>query len=209
MKIFSGIVYNGDFVLNVDDILVKDNSLTVILGENGSGKSTFAKSIVNKKIKCDIDEIALLNQKPYIYNNKVIDIVKNVIKWNNSNIAPDEFLYKYGLIGKQNMSAKKLSGGEFRRLVLGLILCTNNKLIILDEPFVGIDINSQKYILDILNKEKKTKNIILITHKINTSKLIGDYFIFMEKGNILHKGYKNEFFKYYNKKLAEFIKLGI
>ncbi len=205
MKIYKSVIKKGNFILDIDDIQLKNNSINIIVGENGCGKSTLSKALYNEEIKCDASNITLLNQKPYVYNQKVVNIVKNVIKWNKYSLTVDEFLNKYDLSNKKYVSVKKLSGGEFRRLSLGLILCTKSKLLILDEPFVGIDIKSQKKIMEILEKEKDKRTIILISHKLSICKKLGSTFIFMEKGKIVAIANKDEFFNSKNTSIKEFL----
>lgn len=209
MRIFKSTINKGDFNLQIDDIELDDNEINIVLGENGCGKSTFAKALYNKKIKCDEENVTMLKQKPYVYNQKVCDIIKSVIKWNNSDTNIDEFLKKYDLASKSDVSIKKLSGGEFRRLALGLILCTNSKLLILDEPFAGIDIKSQKNIINILEEEKARRTIILISHKMSICKKLGSKFIFMKDGKIVSVASKKDFFESENLYIKNFLEMEV
>ncbi len=207
MKIYKTKKFKGNFMLDVEDLNLKDNEINIILGENGSGKSTFCKGLVLKEIKCDAKKLIILNQKPYVFNQKTSEIIESVIKWNNSNITLDDFLLKYDLINRKNSYVSELSGGEFRKLSLGLILCTKSDLLILDEPFVGIDISSQKKIIDILNKEKELRTIILVSHKLNICSKIGKFFIFMKNGKIIYTGNKEGLFNSENKYIKNFFEI--
>ncbi len=207
MKIFKSTIEKGDFCLSINDFEIEENKIHIILGENGSGKSTFCKSLALGKIHSGFNNITILNQKLYVYNQKVNSLVTKVIKWNDSNITVDDFLAKYDLLSKKNTNVKKLSGGEFRKLSLGLILLTKTQLLILDEPFVGIDLKSQKDILKILEQEKLVRTIFLITHKLGVCKKIGDNFIFMKGGKIISISHKNDFFESDNVYIKNFLEI--
>ncbi len=207
MKIYNTKKTVGKFTLNIKNLKLESNKINIILGENGSGKSTLCKCLAMKEIKCDIENITILNQRLYVYNQKVFEIVKRVIKWNETDITVDEFLHKYNLKDKKEVGVKSLSGGEFRRLSLGLILCTKSELLILDEPFVGIDVNSQKNIIDILKYEKEKRTIILVSHKLNICNKLGQHFIFMKDGNIIYSGDKDGFINNKENTIKNFLKL--
>lgn len=152
--------------------------------------SNLAKSNKNKKIKnIDIlkNEINIVNQGSSFYpelsayeNLKYFSIINNlkIKKEDIFSILKHLFLFDY-----KNIVSKNLSGGQKRRLEFSLALLNKPKLIILDEPFVGLDntrIDDIIKIIRILNKYNIA--IILISHRIGlVSKICEKVFVLENK----------------------------
>lgn len=90
-----------------------------------------------------------------------------------------------------------LSNGEKRKVAIASILVFNPKVIILDEPTIGLDSASKKNLLQLVRKLKIrfNKTIILISHDIDLVHLISDYIYVIDKGNIVIEGDKYTVFK--------------
>lgn len=70
--------------------------------------------------------------------------------------------------------AKNLSGGNRRKLSVALALVTDSKLVLLDEPTSGMDLNARRRLWDMLKDYKKDRIIILTTHNMDEADLLGD-----------------------------------
>ena len=79
-------------------------------------------------------------------------------------------------------NGENLSGGQKQRLVIARALYHNSRVLILDEPFSSLDEKSEEYLMKILNKIKKDKIIIIITHKKNISQYF-DRIIMVDEKN--------------------------
>jgi len=193
-----------NFSLDVDEIILEEGKINCIIGDNGSGKSTLLKEMILDKTT-PFTKMMLL-QKPYIYTGSVLDNIKQVKRFcPNSKIDENELLDKLNLKDHLNTNARSLSGGQRQRLAFLLVLLSDYDLIILDEPFNNIDVKSQKVMIDIMKQYQKT--YLLVSHKINLSKKIGDYFILMDHGNIIDSGNKEEFFNKNNKIINELLEM--
>ncbi|ADK15078.1 ATP-binding cassette domain-containing protein [Clostridium ljungdahlii] len=205
--------YGNRVVLNIDKFNFKQAGIYIILGLNGSGKSTFLECIagVNRvnsgSIKYDDedfedtkDKISMLLQKPYIFNTSVKEnIIKGLLfkekRW-------EELLQKYGSYIKDfdmeklmDKNAKTLSGGEKAKTALLRVAMLETKITLLDEPTASMDLEST------LVAEKLIKNmcfndrtVIMITHDLYQAKRIADYVLYMDKGKIIEYGDKVQFF---------------
>ena len=71
---------------------------------------------------------------------------------------------KIGLREKDRSFPHELSGGQKRKLQLGIAFVGDSKILFLDEPTSGMDPQARRGIWDLINKEKKNKTIILTTH---------------------------------------------
>lgn len=90
-----------------------------------------------------------------------------------------------------------LSNGEKRKVAIASIIAFNPKVIILDEPTIGLDSISKKNLLQLIRKLKQrlNKTIILISHDIELVHQVSDYVIVLDKGNVITEGDKYSVFK--------------
>lgn len=90
-----------------------------------------------------------------------------------------------------------LSNGEKRKVAIASIIAFNPKVIILDEPTIGLDSISKKNLLQLIRKLKQrlNKTIILISHDIELVHQVSDYVIVLDKGNVIAEGDKYSVFK--------------
>lgn len=179
----------GDLeVLKWVNLEVKQGDFFALLWHNGAGKTTtigIMTSLVNKtsgtvKIAgIDIDTDFQAARKyiwvvPQEFNfdwfAKVIDIC--LFSAGYYGVSRDEakkraelYLTKLGLWDKRNTKAKDLSGGMKRRLMIARALMHEPKLLVLDEPTAGVDVELRKTMWDFINElNAKGTTVILTTH---------------------------------------------
>jgi len=170
------------------DLQVESGDFFALLGPNGAGKSTMIgiiSSLVNKTqgkvtvfghdIDSDLESLkSCIGLVPQEFNfgvfEKVINIVTNQggyygLKQELALQNAEEYLRRLGLWDKRNSTARTLSGGMKRRLMIARALVHEPRLLILDEPTAGVDIEIRrsmwKFLRDI-NQQGTT--IILTTH---------------------------------------------
>jgi len=182
----------SDFKLNVPSLVLRENQVNCLLGDNGCGKSTLLKQIMLDQCEHDITSKMMLLQKPYIFTGSVLDNLNLVKK-----LCPQSKVDLLGLMTDLdlndllNQRARSLSGGQRQRLAFALVMLSDCDLIILDEPFSNIDIKSQQLMLRVIKQHSKT--YLLVSHKMNLARKIGDYFILMEDGGVIAQGNQDLF----------------
>ncbi len=186
----------NNFILEIDNLEFKDKGINIIIGENGCGKSVLLKEILKSQ------NAIMLMQHPYIFNKKVYKSLELIKKICNSNRDIDEVLKQVNLNEQKDVESLSLSGGQKQRLALAMILMSDKEIVLLDEPFNGIDVYSQKLIVDLIKKET-SKTFIVVTHKLNHAKSFGEFFIYMNNGKIIWEGDKQTFFT--NSLVNEFV----
>ena len=210
--------YDKYEVLKNLNLHIKEGEIFGLLGPNGAGKTTLV-SILNYLEKKDSGEIKIFG-KFYEENKNYIQSISSYVPQSYA-FYPDltayenlEFfaaLYKINsslmqekinscikmtaLENYKNKQAKTFSGGLKRRLNIAIGLLNDPKILYLDEPTVGIDPQSRKYILDIIqniNKEKKT-TIIYTSHYMDEIEYLCQEIAILDKGHIVKKDSKLNF----------------
>ena len=166
------------------NLIVKENEIWTLKGPSGRGKTTLLKYILgikedvfyyNGNIYLDNIEItstpsiqrniSMIFQNDFLFPNlSVIDNLKLVNRLDKN--KPQTLLVENNLDYLVNRMPSNLSGGELSRILLLRILLLNTKIILLDEPFNGIDKDNKKNIGDffIKNLINNKKSAILVTH---------------------------------------------
>ncbi|MDR2661323.1 MAG: ATP-binding cassette domain-containing protein [Lactobacillaceae bacterium] len=176
-------------LLDIPDFSFFQQSNSILIGDNGSGKSTFLKSLVNLykyqgKITNNYKNTFLAFQHA---SDSYLNItVKEEIDFaekhmvNIIHIDTDYWLSKFNLKDKLNDSVYTLSGGEQKKLQILTLVIQNPDLLILDEPFAGLDIFSISNIVDLLELSNSDK--IIVSHQFNyLDKLINNIVIVQHK----------------------------
>lgn len=179
---------NGTQALKGVDLKVKEGDFFALLGSNGAGKSTtigIVSGLVNKsagKVNIfgfDYDThqaqakscIGLVPQE-FNFNQfeRVIEILINQAGYYGiprelANQRAEIYLKQLELWDKRNVIARELSGGMKRRLMIARALIHQPKLLILDEPTAGVDIEIRRSMWDFLRRiNEQGTTIILTTH---------------------------------------------
>lgn len=156
--------YLNKIILNDISFTLENNSFTLLVGENGSGKSTILK-LISKHIqktsgKIDVDgSVAYLQEKYTLPRH--ID-VKTYISFLESLYNVDLSYYvKYLDIPK--IKIRELSKGNLQKLGIISLIASKAEILLLDEPSEGMDSETKKKFLNILSTFKKEKKTIVIS----------------------------------------------
>ncbi len=199
------------------DLSVDDGSFFAVLGPNGAGKSTaigIICSLVNKtsgRVEVcghDIDterEAAKANigLVPQEFNFSVFEpvesIVMNVAGYNGikrsvARHRTEHYLKQLDLWDKRKVPARNLSGGMKRRLMIARALVHEPKLLILDEPTAGVDIEIRRTMWEFLTRINcdNGTTIILTTHYLEEAEALCRDVAIIDHGEIVEQGTVNE-----------------
>lgn len=207
----------GDLVA-VDNInlSIEEGEIYGLLGPNGAGKSTLISVIssllhptsgnvkmLGKDIKKNSIEIkrhlGLVPQSIAVYKN--FTAYENVklfgqlygLRGADLNEKVEEALRFVGLEDVKNKKAETYSGGMLRRLNIACAIVHDPKVIIMDEPTVGIDPQSRNHILSSVKKlNKKGTTVIYTTHYMEEAETICSKIAIIDKGKVIVEGSKEE-----------------
>ena len=87
------------------------------------------------------------------------------------------------LVEQQNLLAKNLSGGQKRKVNVGIAMLGDSKIVLLDEPTSGMDPTARRRLWDLLKDNKQDKIIILTTHYMEEADILGDRIAIMAHGD--------------------------
>lgn len=200
---------NGVQALQGIDLCVEQGDFYALLGHNGAGKSTtigIISSLVNKTdgtVKVfgyDLDKnLAELKQQiglvPQEFNfhqfEKVINILVNQAGYygipRKEALKRAEFwLKKLDLWDKREQQSMRLSGGMKRRLMIARALMHNPKLLILDEPTAGVDIELRRSLWTFLRElNLQGMTIILTTHYLEEAEMLCRHIGIIQQGRLV------------------------
>ena len=116
-------------------------------------------------------------------------MISDLLKIDNADYKISSIIKEFGLDNLEHQYAYSLSGGEKRKLEFARTLLTNPKVILLDEPFVGIDPITVKDIQKIIRKLSETGISIIVTdHSVDEIVQVVDELYVIHKGTIIARG---------------------
>jgi len=202
--------YKNHLVLDDLNLDIKEGSLFGLLGPNGAGKTTLV-SILNSLIPKDSGTIQIYGKdldKDSAYIKSICSFVPQTYAFYPKLTSFENLEFfgaLYGLKGNElkqrinycievtslekyiNRKAYTYSGGLKRRLNIAIGLLNDPKVLYLDEPTVGIDPQSRKYILNVIkkiNEEKKT-TIIYTSHYMEEVEYLCDEIAILDRSKII------------------------
>ena len=150
---------------------IKHGEALHIKGRNGSGKSTLIRIIlgITEPIKGTIEnkstkEICYLGHKNALKTYLTLDDNINLMQLTNCDMLKS-YLDKLELNKYRDVTVSNLSFGQQKKLALLRVFLNNSDLIILDEPFVGLDDGAHTVLTSFLNNElDKNKSLVFTSH---------------------------------------------
>ena len=203
---------NGFEALKGIDLNVEEGDFYALLGPNGAGKSTtigILSSLVSKSggnvriCGIDIEEDFSLAKKqigivPQEFNFNVFEKVEDVLIHQAGyygipiGIARERAFYyleKLGIADKQHVQMRMLSGGMKRRLMIARALVHEPRVLILDEPTAGVDIEMRRSMYEFLREtNQEGRTIIMTTHYLEEAEMLCRNVAIINQGKIVTKG---------------------
>ena len=204
-------------IINEISFDIAEGQIVGLLGPNGAGKTTTFYSILGL-IKIDSGEVFLqdrnitiipphkraevgmsyLPQEPSIFRN--LSVKSNILGVAEKNFLENSDLEdfyqrtirEFGLESIEDSMGYVLSGGQRRKVEIARCLASKPKLILLDEPFAGIDPIAIEDIKSVLKSlSNKGISILITDHNLRETMNICNYSIVIKDGSILDKGDKD------------------
>ncbi|TVP84995.1 MAG: metal ABC transporter ATP-binding protein [Alkalicoccus sp.] len=218
--------YYGNTAIEDISLSVEEGNIIGVVGPNGAGKSTLMKAVLGL-VKYR-GTVAVFGQKvdnvrkniAYVPQRTSIDwdfpvLVKDVVLMGRYVHVPwyknvsrkdrqraEEALEEVGMEEYKNRQIGELSGGQQQRVFIARALAQDTDLFFLDEPFVGIDVNSEEIIVNLLKQlRSKGKTIFVIHHDLSKVETYFDQILILNK-QLIASGRVGEVFTPANLKQA-------
>lgn len=169
--------YQSEVILHEVSLVVKKGDFLGLIGPNGSGKTTLLKIILgllqptSGTVKLLSKKIGYVAQKAGFNPTGFPVTVEEVISMAGANDEEIErVLEMVDITSKKKRLLSELSGGQQQRVFIARALLHKPELLILDEPTVGIDSETQNKFYDLLRKLNKENGLtlILVSHDLDT-----------------------------------------
>lgn len=220
---------NGHTALRDASFSIPRGTVTALVGVNGAGKSTLFKAIMGfvpaatgaiellgKPVKIALRE----NTVAYVPQSEEVDwafpvLVEDVVmmgRYGHMNFlrrpsakdkaAVNEALERVGMQDYRERQIGELSGGQRKRVFLARALAQDGKVILLDEPFTGVDVKTEEQIISLLKELRDEGRVMLVsTHNLGSVPEFCDRTILV-KGTVIAHGPTEEIFTRENLEIA-------
>ena len=208
---------NGFRALSDVSLKVKQGEIIAMLGPNGAGKTSLI-SIICGTVKPSSGSVTVDNFdiiKDYRKTRSIIGLVPQELNLESFETVFDTVSYSRGLYGKapkpehikkilkdlslwdkKDQRLRQLSGGMKRRVLIAKALSHEPKILFLDEPTAGVDVELRRDMWMVVDKLRKTGvTIILTTHYIEEAEAIADRVAVINQGEIIIVEDKKELIK--------------
>lgn len=203
--------YGKNLAVDGVSFRVPDGTVGILLGPNGAGKSTIIKSIAGllryqgsvlikgmparsieaKKIFAYVPEIPAMFEALTVREH--IEYIRRAYDSNITEEEVEALLKRYELWDKQDKLGSELSKGMMQKVSICCALAIHPKVILLDEPMVGLDPAAIKELKEtVLELKAQGVTVLISTHMLDMVKELWDVMYVMDKGHIVGSYTKEE-----------------
>ncbi|MDX1615488.1 MAG: ABC transporter ATP-binding protein [Candidatus Promineifilaceae bacterium] len=204
---------SGRTVLTIPHLTVREGRLLAVVGPNGAGKSTLLLTLAHllepvsgqllyrgqlvkqRDILAYRRRLGLAFQKPLLLSGSVLNNAATGLALRGmARTARREralhWLERFGVAHLSQRSAHQLSGGESQRVSLARALATDPEVLLLDEPFAGLDAPTRERLLDDFQRMLADVDltVVLVTHDPEEALVLADQMIVLWDGQIRQAG---------------------
>lgn len=207
---FTGYFRPGDFRMALKSVsfALRRGEVSVLLGPNGSGKST-VMNIATSVISPDSGDVYICGYRASNEESRqnIGYCPQQNIIWEELTVkehltfyarmkgsrqvisdAVREALELTGMDQKADMKAGCLSGGEKRRLCMGIAVVGGSSVLFLDEPTAGLDVKGRREVATAIHRAREGRSVLLSTHLSEEADRLGDRLLVMNNGELSGEG---------------------
>ena len=208
---------DGEMAVNNVSFTCSYGKVTGLVGENGSGKSTIIKAITGlhyategsviiksrdgEEIDASVNPDKVKALTGYVPENPVLPLDMKVFRFLKYAAALSgkeeigEIVKKCGLEKVLDKKIKTLSKGFRQRVSFAQALVSEPEVLVLDEPFSGLDPVQIIQMRELIQEESKNKTVLISTHNLSEVHNLCDSVLVMKNGNLVAKGTEEEIIK--------------
>lgn len=164
------------------DLDLPAGSLTALTGPNGAGKTTVARVLLGltRPTGGTVSGLGGLRRAAVFQEDRLcghLDAVANLRLALPRGTTPDEALDELAGAGLDEAASRRavreLSGGQRRRVALARALAARADLVVLDEPFTGLDVQGRPQLLGLVARRAPGRTVLLVTHDLAEAEAVG------------------------------------
>lgn len=199
----------GQELLNVEQMSIPKGAVVAVLGDNGAGKTTFARCLcgLEKKSKgklvyagqvytwkqrIKLCYMVMQDVNHQLFAESVMDeVLLGAENLNNEEgkVAAESILDELDLCEYKDSHPMSLSGGQKQRVAIAGAIASHKEIIVFDEPTSGLDFRHMKEVAKNIKKlSTMGKTQFVITHDPELVASCCDYFLFIEHGQVIRSG---------------------
>jgi ABC-2 type transport system ATP-binding protein len=203
--------YGGVEALRGVDLEVQEGEVFGLLGPNGAGKTTTVEILEGYRT-ADEGTVEVLGCDPRSagreFRERIGVVLQQSFMWQNLTVREthrmfagyyerprevDQVIDLVGLTEKRDARVKTLSGGQKRRLDLGIALVGDPELVFLDEPTTGFDPQARRAAWEMIRSLRSLgKTVLLTTHYLDEAEQLADRVAVLREGRIIRIGTPRE-----------------
>ncbi|WP_067924349.1 ABC transporter ATP-binding protein [Alicyclobacillus shizuokensis] len=201
--------YGANRALDGLDLTIPAGRVVGVLGPNGSGKSTLFRMITGL-VRPDAGRIRVFGEAPGWRTNRDIAYLPDRARWYSDHTVQQAFRWAETFLPGFSLEealglaefmklpldgrVRDMSRGQEARVMLILCIARRVPLIILDEPFTGIDTVSREKIIDALidRVSDGERTVLISTHELYEVEALFDLAVFLESGRVIRSGDTDE-----------------
>jgi len=203
--------YGGLEAVRGVDFEIEEGEVFGLLGPNGAGKTTTVEILEGYRAR-DAGQVTVLGHDPQRpgpeFRQRIGVVLQQSDLWPNLTVQEvhrafagyythprdvDEVIELVGLAKKRGARVKSLSGGQKRRLDLGVALVGDPDLVFLDEPTTGFDPAARRAAWEMIRSLRSLgKTVLLTTHYLDEAEQLADRVAVMREGRIVRVGTPRE-----------------
>lgn len=199
--------YDGIRAVNDVSFTASPGQVTVVLGPNGAGKTStievcegFRRGASGRVVVDGLDPVkdhdeltrvmGVMLQGGGVYPSaRVADVVSHFCALYGNTVPAADLIERVGLGDCRNNTWRKLSGGEQQRVSLALALAGDPRVVFLDEPTSGVDVNGRSVIRSIVRDlASRGCTVVLATHELDEAERVADHVVIFDKGSVVVSG---------------------
>ncbi|GAB6134839.1 ABC transporter ATP-binding protein [Thermococcus prieurii] len=195
--------YGPKVALDRVSFSIEEGEIVGVIGPNGAGKTTLIR-ILTCLLKPDSGEVRVFGRNP-CGAKELFALLPQDVKAHFYTLTPRDYVYYYlrmrGVGRKEaqkrtekaleefeisyaNEPVSTLSGGMMRKVLLAMVLSADARLYFLDEPTVGLDVESRLKLWEVLRERAKEATIVLTSHYLNEISSVCDRVILLRNGRV-------------------------
>lgn len=191
------------------DLTLRRGEVVALLGPNGAGKTTTVRLLLGL-ISADEGRVSVLGRDPRTTVARtrigamlqVARVPETLLVREHINLfrsyyprplTTAEVIRRAGLEGIESRRFGDLSGGQRQRVLFGLALCGDPDLVFLDEPTVGMDLQSRRRLWEEVRAlAARGKSVLLTTHYLEEADALANRIVVIDKGRVIREGTPSE-----------------